>query len=640
MVDLLQLARHVVAWPTLALMALGLGLGSGVRHLAPDVFSATATWSAPSVTCAAAPGRPRPTEADAFSLPATMLGGPPDASIVCRLATAPAELRCRAIASAEPSAARALALLTAAVAFPQSAVRQHLAEVTSSPCLVTVPEGWHGDTVFRVATPPTNEAPRTRYPKAPVFGALAGAFASMFLAGWRSRRDPSPVQADEGLGLVAPLAVAGMMLTSSMSRILALDLGPFTVRFAQLCALVLFSVSVVQRLRRRQPLSVPFKPAAAALAYLALLALSAVFSENPSKSLGYLGWAGFDLLVVFCGLVLWTTTERRFRFVLRFWIAGMALAVLMGGIQLGAWFLGLPPPLVGWDLLGVPRINGFSTEPSYYALYIVPGTLFLLARAGRLGRSGLASFALATAFLAAAVASTSRSGWLGLVTGVAFLSLLLAIRAGRAAARRVIAFSAGALALGAVLITLSPALRDHVVRFARMGVDPNEASSSVPRLHSLAEAAALFRRHPVLGTGFGGYGAEAINHPFGMRVIEQDAFGSVTTNLYLEIAAETGVVGLSAALVLLGSILAPLLRRLIRPSLDESDEWAATCEGLLIASFVLFAVLFQFSQTLWRLDVWISLALSFSAGTLPAWGRRDVGASPSPALEPPLIASA
>ena len=79
-------------------------------------------------------------------------------------------------------------------------------------------------------------------------------------------------------------------------------------------------------------------------------------------------------------------------------------------------------------------------------------------------------------------------------------------------------------------------------------------------------------------------------------------------NLYLEIAAETGALGLFAALALLWTILAPLWRRKRAAGED------GTADGLLLASLVVMLVMFQFNQTLWRLDIWILLALSFAAG--------------------------
>jgi O-antigen ligase len=273
-----------------------------------------------------------------------------------------------------------------------------------------------------------------------------------------------------------------------------------------------------------------------------------------------------------------------------------------------------------WDTLGLPRMNGFSYEPAYFALYLVPGVLVLLCLAARQGKRGLGFGLLAVAFLVAIALSTSRSGWLGVAVGVALMLLLLAVRAGRGPALRLALASLAGLAVCAMVMAASPALRAHLTRFAKMGVDVNERTSSAPRLEAMAEAATIFRQHPVLGVGFAGYGGYTINHPVGLTRTDRGPFKLVTANLYLELAAETGALGLAAALWLLWVLIAPLLRR-SRP--DEPPQLVATREGLLLACMVVFLVMFHFNQTLWRLDIWILLALSFAAGTLPGSPAGD-----------------
>ena len=58
------------------------------------------------------------------------------------------------------------------------------------------------------------------------------------------------------------------------------------------------------------------------------------------------------------------------------------------------------------------------------------------------------------------------------------------------------------------------------------------------------------------------------------------------------------------------------------------DAWR---EGLFAAALVVFVVLFQFSQTLWRLDVWAMLGLCLAASQLrPASSRAASGEADPP----------
>ena len=208
--------------------------------------------------------------------------------------------------------------------------------------------------------------------------------------------------------------------------------------------------------------------------------------------------------------------------------------------------------------------------------------------------------------------------------------VLLALRAGRRATLRLgLAALAGVAACG-LLMLASPTLRAHLLRFAKMGADPTERTSSLPRLEAMSEAATIFREHPVLGVGFAGYGGYVVNHPQGLRRVERGPFRVVTANLYLELASESGAVGLAAALLFLFTLLAPLARRLRRPEPDEPPDLAAIREGLLLSSLVVMLVMFQFNQTLWRLDIWILLALSFGAGALPGRAARQTPPTEEP----------
>jgi hypothetical protein len=60
----------------------------------------------------------------------------------------------------------------------------------------------------------------------------------------------------------------------------------------------------------------------------------------------------------------------------------------------------------------------------------------------------------------------------------------------------------------------------------------------------------------------------------------------------------------------------------------QLDAALATTEGLRSASLEVFDVLFHFNQTLWHLDVWVLLSLSFSVGL-----ATSASAAPAPSRE-------
>jgi O-antigen ligase len=462
-------------------------------------------------------------------------------------------------------------------------------------------------------------APRPLTRAGAFLGAILGLLAATLRALGRSSAR-APGDASEVRNPVGAAACAGLLLTTAMDTVLTADVGPFTLRFGHLCALVLLVSEAALLGKAGRPILLPRRLLEAAAAFLAIAALSAFWSGQPVKSLGYLAWAAFDLAIVLPGVLAHLSSERRLARAARLWTWGIALSAAMGLEQIGSFLLGRRPPLVWMTSDGFPRINGFSYEPSYYCLYLLPGAILLLTRFALLGRKAWKSAAGGLLLVLAVALSTSRSGWLGAAVAFVLLASRAQARLGRRGVTRM-ALSAGVvlLASGAVL-SFWPSLRTHVERLGHMAFDRWEATSTGPRIESLRQAATLTRRHPVLGVGFGGYGAYVLAHPEFPQPNAPGPHAVVTTNLYLETAAETGLVGLAAALALLATLLMPLWRA-VRVS-EAVAEMDVTREGLLMAAVVVFLVLFQFSQTLWRLDIWVLLSLCFAAGqALPQGGK-------------------
>ncbi|MGI5865495.1 MAG: O-antigen ligase family protein [Myxococcales bacterium] len=648
--DLFALASRVLAWPTAVLLAVGALAGWAAGTFRQPSHQYTVAWSFPPVSCPGDAPLERARYFDRFVLPATAVEGlgvrpreVPErlrgASLQCQLhETAEAgTLECALRARTAEEARRLAELADAQALSPASPLALALAEAR-----IVGWCGWEylyargadpaGEAAVHSFIPPVPElhalrdglarGGRSAAPLAPgpvlpgsnagaLLGLVLGLLLAVLVAALRARGATPPENPEGAAGRVATAALAGLLLTAGMDRVLVLDVGPFTLRAGHLFAVVLFAAIALERWKRARAFVLPARPVLAALLFLCLAALSALWSHNPAKSAGYTAWAGFDLLVVLAGIAGYARDERRLHLALRLWLAGMGISLAAGALQVGLWKLGVPPPCM--DVHGFPRMCGLSYEPSYFALYLVPGALMLTTRVALLGRAAWRSGLLALLLFAGLGLSLSRSGWLG----AAFGTVLIAARAwmllGRHALPR-LGIAAGAVALVAAVGLLAwPQMRQTAVRFVKMAVDRQEVTSSKPRLESLAQAVQLWKRHPALGVGVGGYGAYVREHPELLKLSPASAQSLVTTNLYLELAAETGAAGLAAALAMLLALLAPLASRLRgRPA--QLDATRATFEGLLIAAAAVFLVLFQFSQTLWRLDTWVLLGLCFAAG--------------------------
>lgn len=183
-------------------------------------------------------------------------------------------------------------------------------------------------------------------------------------------------------------------------------------------------------------------------------------------------------------------------------------------------------------------------------------------------------FACAAAMGMGVVATFSRAGFLGLVATGA----VLAWKMGRS--KRLASVLGGALLLGALLV-LMPSQYSN--RLSTIVASEKDATGSAQERQQLFKRAILVAlRNPLTGVGMGNFHIYSVNE-------------KVAHNSYLEIAAELGLAGLAAYLVL---IFAPLrsMQRI------EHETKAALAEGTLADA----------AQTLWRKDYYLSIALQAS----------------------------
>jgi len=407
------------------------------------------------------------------------------------------------------------------------------------------------------------------------------------------------------------------LLTLSCDRILTVKAGPATVRLAHISLLVLFARLAATRLARRQPVRIATPLIAPVLFYFAAALLGmALFLAvgGAAKSVGYLAWAAFDVFALVTVVLEATPNPQALRGVLRWWIGGAVLNACFGLIQLAMGVAHMAVPLADQKLGEFPRINGFNYEPAYFALYLESVAAVLIGR-WLADRNQRASALLGVALLVPAALSMSRSGWLGLI--VLALVTCIWLTASMRGRELVLGSVAIATVLCLGLIVLPGRFLARAPVMAAAAMNPHEQSSSSPRLGMMGQAVEVFRSSPLLGVGLGGYAGYIADHPelTVVHLSKPDPTKVVTTNVWLEVLAETGVVGLFAVLWMVAVTLGALWRA--ARARVEMSSWAS---GFFLAIALVFVVLYQFNQTLWRLDVWMLLALGWAVA---AMGQRS-----------------
>ena len=341
---------------------------------------------------------------------------------------------------------------------------------------------------------------------------------------------------------------------------------------------------------------------------LGSLAASTVFSRHPRQSMEYLGYA--ILLAALYLLLVSLLRERFFR--TRIEALSVMLVVVVGGayaiVNVAHW-------ISWWNVIGrlaVPPLRPES-ESLVYGNPSAVLTLVLLLACSAIAVVGTASgrrrlivgVVLALAAFATLV-SGSRSGWLAIGFAVLATAALLATdgdRRRRAQERlagwasdargRVALAVAGIGGIGA-LVVLAPVI---IRRLTDSGADL--------RINYVLAAGRMFGEAPLVGTGPGTWVIQRIAYT---ESPEADYYIPHAHNLYAQTAAELGIVGLLAGLVLVAG-LAMLVRDAFRDDDPVRRRW-----GWVTA----FALLYFAAHQV--LDFYANMTAILFAAALPvAW---------------------
>ena len=373
-----------------------------------------------------------------------------------------------------------------------------------------------------------------------------------------------------------PLGLALWVLLVFIERVPVVSIGPnaaaLLIAFAWLGAVATGPRSPLHVLRRHRVM------AGAAAVLVVWLTLSLAWAEDVGfgAEMAWRWWASVLLLVIVATTI---STPRELRLIVGAFVVGALLSVAAGVV--GAE----PPPTA--EQIGDPsgRLAGSYGDPNYLAAGVVPAialaiAMFVAARSA-LVRLGLV---VAVAILAAGLAATeSRGGWIAAI--VAIVGALALLRGRRLQVALAVAVL---VSLAGIVIANSPTAWE---RIANPGGGAGRAE-----LWTIAWRIAA--DHPVAGVGlnnFRVFSPRYVRQPGSLEevalVVERPL---EVHNVYLELLAESGVIGLLAFLGLvaasLGAALAAARRLDARrdpalPSLSRAIVIAVA--GTLAASFFL-----------------------------------------------------
>jgi hypothetical protein len=326
----------------------------------------------------------------------------------------------------------------------------------------------------------------------------------------------------------------------------------FTFRLSQL-TLVLAAAALLLQLRRSRLLLFPGWKWLCGFGLWTVVCLP--WSLYLDRSLGYVSFCLLDMLLVLV-FVQYFRTERQLRMLISATLWSFIAIAIFGLVQLLAGLFGIELLVQEWWIPGhLPRINGLSYEPSYFATYLIPGVVLaaylLRARSEVVPRWVLrACFILCVAVI---VLSTSRLGMMVLLGWLIVISLWrvgIWARNPRFSKKLflkalVVCFVAFASAVVVVRNFDGISTAAGYLSFLSSGITlPGEGGgSSDTRLEELMMTINAFLSHPIMGTGIGGLPV-LIGAQKGVVVQSiGDAKANEGMSIFVELLASTGVVG-------------------------------------------------------------------------------------------------
>ena len=336
----------------------------------------------------------------------------------------------------------------------------------------------------------------------------------------------------------------------------------------------------------------------------------ALFSTNRLYSIGYFCWTliMIALVIVFCSLV---NTSDKTEWLLRSYLYTFVIMSWLGIFQWILGFCGKDFFLTQTTFNGtrIPRINGFTYEPSYYSTYLLPGwilAMYLLENGStfftRMQTSYYALILSLALFL-----SSSRMGWIfmGVYLTIRILITLYSFLITYLKKKKIIF---AVLCIASIICVVSVSI--YLIlnkRFgfivAGLGIGGESAHSSNARISQFRNTLLLFCDHPFAGYSLGGV---PVAYCEKYNIVPFDSGASMC--VWIELLAASGVFGIIPFVIWIGSILKDYKKKY-----NDNIYLVNESRGLLYA-FAFECMILAMNQNILRIYFWVLLAILIIVG--------------------------
>jgi len=414
------------------------------------------------------------------------------------------------------------------------------------------------------------------------------------------------------------LVTGAIFFTSSFDSFLSIDLGP-NIRIAQLVALALIAAAMLTHrmgLTMEMPLGAPWL-----LAWCCIQLVFVPVATFWQKSLAYCMWLVMNIALSFAMTNVFSGNMMRLQTLLKIYLSSFVFAASFGIVQFVLPIAGGPALLVEqWWLPGrVPRVNGFSFEPSYYATYLILGLVCL----GSLRRSGVTEFRSrkwAFAYLLLIIAMILCSSRIGIV----FVLLELSIRpllslakvvrrpssllGFHVSGRRILIVTAcvwmAYVAIGKVIDWFGDEPDTIRIVVSGTGLLGTASHSVDEREEHFEDTLHAITDHPWMGSSLGGVTESIASYVGNMPQNFEETKRFEGQSTFAEVVAASGIPGSIPFFCFIVIYLAAPLK-LARTASPFQAAWLRA----LVLSLVFEWAILQFNQNILRLYLWVHIAV-------------------------------
>ena len=351
----------------------------------------------------------------------------------------------------------------------------------------------------------------------------------------------------------------------------------------------------VQRLEQPRTLDrVVVIGAATLVVLLVWLSLSLSWAEDDGVAIGELARWGLCGLAV--AVLLTSVRSRRdARLVIGGFVIGIALSVLVGVARDG---LGGAPVTTETLTSTEGRLTGGLGDPNILAAAIVPAIVLAAALSPLVRRPVRWGLLVCVGVLVVGLAATESRG--GAVAAAA--ALVAALLVMRRQQKAVLVAVAGIALVGGLYLAAYPQGLERLT-----SSDGGNGRSELWRV-----AWRITAQHPVAGVGlhnFTVYSPRYVREPGPLKDVALIAERPhAVHNTYLELVAETGVIGLGLFLVVIGCSLGAALKAARRFEARGDQTWGTLARAAFVATVAALAAAF-FVTLGSRLEFWLVLTL-------------------------------